>query len=63
MAALRDAESAGPERRPKLAKATAAFRSFLQGIRVVELLENNPFGVAVPVARLGAALDEIMAAA
>ena len=65
MAALRDADTAGtPQARAKLVAAADAFRTFLEGDRLVALIEGNPFGVSVPIRkRLGAALDEIRAAA
>lgn len=65
MAALTDADrSATPQARRKAAKAAEAFRTFLDGDTIVRLLENNPFGVAVPLRRrMGPVLDRIIAAA
>ncbi len=63
MVALREADAAGtPQARDRLLAATGAFRTFLKGSRLVALLEDNPFGVPLPLrSRLGAALDRIEA--
>jgi hypothetical protein len=65
MAALRDMDAAStPQAREKLAAAVEAFQTFLDGDRVVALIEDNPFGIAVPLrSRLSAALDKIAAIA
>jgi hypothetical protein len=58
MAALMDADSGrGTD---KLVVAIDRFRSFLDGSLIVDLLEDNPLGVVVPLrAQLGSALDII----
>ena len=58
MAALMDADSGRGT--GKLVAAIGQFRSFLDGSPFVNLLEKNPFGVAVPLrVQLGSALDII----
>ena len=61
MVALREMSGeASPQTRAKLESAIQSFRDFLSGSPIVRLLEDNPFGVAVPIRRtLGSALDEI----
>jgi hypothetical protein len=64
MVALRnfDADPAAEPARKKLASAAQAFRTVLGTHPIMPLLENNPFGVALPVrATLGKALDAIEA--
>jgi hypothetical protein len=63
MAALRDLDQSGkPESLDRVGKAVSDYRNFLNGSRIVDLLEDNPFGVAVPIRRrLDAALGEILA--
>jgi hypothetical protein len=59
MAALRDADGGGAEASPKLLDAVHDYRDFLEGAPIVDLIEDNPFGVAVPLRKtLGAALAE-----
>ncbi len=64
LVALSEADAATVDQRPMaLAKARdliGEYRSFLQQNRLVRLLDENPFGVAVSIrATLGAALSEI----
>jgi hypothetical protein len=60
MAALRDADGGGAEALPKLLDAVHDYRDFLEGAPIVDLIEDNPFGVAVPLRKtLGAALAEL----
>lgn len=61
IAALRDADaSIEPGPRAKAATAIASYRDFLAGAPIVDLMEDNPFGVTVPLRRvLGGALDEL----
>lgn len=61
MVAIRDIGSGvTPEARAKVADAVEGFRGFLAGSPIVTLLEENPFGVAIPLrATLGSALDQI----
>jgi hypothetical protein len=61
MAALTDADkSHSPEALAKVVNAVDDFRDFLDGAPIVDLIENNPFGVAVPMRQtLGAALAEL----
>ncbi len=58
MAALMDADNGrGTD---KLVAAIDRFRSFLDGSPIVDLIEDNPFGVTIPLrAQLGSALDII----
>ncbi|HSU05843.1 MAG TPA: hypothetical protein VLI93_09740 [Acetobacteraceae bacterium] len=62
--ALREMDSAAtPRNRAKLQGAVQAFREFLDGSPIVHLLEDNPFGVVVPIRdSLGPVLDEIQRA-
>ena len=58
MAGLMDADSGRGT--GKLVAAIDGFRSFLDGSPFVDLVEDNPFGVAVPLrVQLGSALDII----
>lgn len=61
MAALRDADASNdPAALKKLSGAVASYREFLAGAPIVDLIEDNPFGVTVPLRRvLGGALDEL----
>ena len=61
MAALRDADASNdPAMLKKLGGAVASYREFLAGAPIVDLIEDNPFGVTVPLRRvLGGALDEL----
>ncbi len=61
MVALREVDATpSAETRAKAADAVDSFRDFLAGAPIIELIEDNPFGVAVPMrATLGGALDEI----
>lgn len=61
IAALRDADAKDePGTRAKAAGAIASYRDFLAGAPIVDLIEDNPFGVTVPLRRvLGGALDEL----
>ena len=61
MAALLDADKAGTMGAlAKVADAVEDYQAFLEASPVVNLLERNPFGVAVPMRRtLGGALTEI----
>jgi hypothetical protein len=65
MAALREADAQGsPTSMRKVVAAAAAFRDFLGGAPIVNLIENNPFGVNVPLRKtLGAALDRLVSLA
>jgi hypothetical protein len=62
--ALREVSGdASPQNRAKLQSAVQALRDFLAGSPIVALLEDNPFGVTVPIrSKLGPALDEIQRA-
>ncbi|MDE2005734.1 MAG: hypothetical protein KGI51_04135 [Rhodospirillales bacterium] len=64
MAALREADTAkSTEAVAKANAAVAAFRSFLASSPGVDIIENNPVDVAVPVRKtLGEALDELSGA-
>jgi hypothetical protein len=59
--ALRELDARPTEAsRAKAIDAVEEFRDFLQGSPLVGLIEDNPFGVAVPLrATLGKALDQI----
>lgn len=61
MAALRDADHEGsPEALANVLRAVDAFRDFLAGAPIVDLIEENEFGVNVPLRQtLGAALDQL----
>ena len=61
MAALRNADAQpSPGTYSKVADAVEDFRDFLDGAPIVDLIEENPFGVAVPLRRtLLPALDEL----
>lgn len=61
IAALRDADGAGTVGAyAKVRNAVDDFRDFLDGAPIVELMENNPFGVQVKLrATLGPALEQI----
>jgi hypothetical protein len=61
MAALRDADATpSEETRSNATDAVEAFRDFLQAAPIVSLIEDNPFGIAVPLrSTLGKALDDI----
>lgn len=60
MAALRVADGGSDEGLAKVLDAVSDYRDFLDGAPIVELIEDNPFGVKVPLRRtLGAALDEL----
>lgn len=60
MAALREADGGGAEALAKLLDAVHDYRDFLEGAPIVDLIEDNPFGVAVPMRKtLGAALAEL----
>lgn len=61
MVALREAGGAAtPEVKAKVSGAAQEFRGFLAGSPIVSLLEENPFGVTVPLRQtLGSALDQI----
>jgi hypothetical protein len=68
MRALMEFRAAPPTDRTKQAAALVqqvdAYRSFLDGNRIIALCEKNPFGVTVAIrAPLGAALDRIAAIA
>ncbi len=57
-----DADPAAEPARQQAISAAQAFRAVLATHPVMKLLEDNPFGVALPVrARLGGALDAIEA--
>ena len=58
MTALMEADSGNGT--DKLVVAIERFRNFLDGSPIVDLLEDNPFGVAIPLRKeLGTALDVI----
>jgi hypothetical protein len=61
MTALTEADlGASPEALRRVVDAVGEFRAFLDVAPIVELLENNPFGVQVPMRRtLEAALAEL----
>ena len=60
MAALRVADGGSEGALSKLLDAVGDYRDFLDGAPIVELIEDNPFGVKVPIRKtLGAALDEL----
>lgn len=61
IAALLEADAApSPATHGKLRTALDNYRDFLDGAPIVDLVEDNPFGVSVPLrATLGAALDEM----
>ncbi len=62
MVALRefDAAPGSAKAKAKLADAAGVFRKFLAGDKVVALLADNPFGVALPLREtFGKALDTI----
>jgi hypothetical protein len=62
MTALREADAAGADAktRKKLADAVSAYRGFLDTSDVVDLIDDNPFDVAIGLkATLGRALDAI----
>jgi hypothetical protein len=61
MVALRDADSAKNEKAiAKVYDAIQAFRAFLTNSESVDIIEDNPVDVYVPVrAKLGAALDQL----
>jgi hypothetical protein len=64
MAALREADTGADGALDKLREAVSDYRDFLEGAPIVDLIEDNPFGVAVPLRHtLGAALDELERAA
>jgi len=57
---LQEADSGTEGALPKVRNAVADYRDFLDGAPIVDLIEENPFGVAVPLRKvLGAALDQI----
>jgi hypothetical protein len=60
MAALRDAGRGGERARQRLVDAVHDYQDFLEGAPIVDLIEDNPFGVPVPLRRtLGDALKEL----
>jgi hypothetical protein len=61
MVALREADAkTSPETLAKVVDAVDDFRDFLDGAPIVDLIEDNPFGIHVPLrATLGPALDEL----
>ena len=60
VAALHEADSGNPAARGKVIDAVQSYRDFLDGAPIVDLIENNPFGVTVPMrATLGGALKEL----
>ena len=60
MAALREADTGAEAGLEKLRDAVADYRDFLAGAPIIDLIENNPFGIAVPLRKtLSAALAEL----
>ncbi len=60
MVALREADSGAEDGREKVLDAVSDYRDFLDGAPIVDLLENNAFGVVVPLRKtLGTALSEL----
>ncbi len=60
MVALREADSGAEGGRAKVLDAVDDYRDVLDGAPIVDLLENNAFGVVVPLRKtLGAALSEL----
>jgi hypothetical protein len=61
MAALRDADSSGSAQAyEKVQDAVEDYRDYLEGAPIVDLVEDNPFGVQVPLrGTLIPALDEL----
>jgi hypothetical protein len=60
MAALREADSGRDGALPKVRDAVQDYRDFLDAAPIVDLIEDNPFGVSVPLRKmLGAALAEL----
>jgi len=60
MVSLREADSGTEGALRKVRNAVADYRDFLDGAPIVDLIEDNPFGVAVPLRKvLGVALDQI----
>lgn len=59
--ALREVDGeATPQARATLASAVVSFREFLDGSPITQLIEDNPFGIAIPIRQtLGSALDQI----
>jgi hypothetical protein len=50
MAALRDADSAGSDKAYETVRdAVEDYRDYLEGAPIVDLVEDNPFGVQVPL--------------
>ena len=60
MVALREADSGAAGALKKVVAAVQDYQAFLDGAVIVDLIEDNPFGVEVPLRkRLGAALSEL----
>jgi hypothetical protein len=60
MVALREADSGQADALKKVVAAVHDYQAFLDGAVIVDLIEDNPFGVEVPLRkRLGAALSEL----
>ena len=58
--ALREADSGKADALSKVRDAVSDYRDFLDGAPIVDLIESNPFKVAVPLRKtLGAALSEL----
>ncbi len=60
LTALREADSGAEDGLEKVRDAVADYEDFLAGAPIIDLIENNPFCVAVPLRKtLGAALKEL----
>lgn len=60
MVALREADGGNPKGLEKVLDAVEDYEAFLDGAPIIDLIEDNPFGVKVPLRQtLGAALKEL----
>jgi hypothetical protein len=60
MVALREADTGAEGGLDKVESAVADYKDFLDGAPIIDLIENNPFGVTVPLRKtLGGALQQL----